>query len=89
MYTNQSPKQCYMKNEKEKNRHYNERIQQVDQGNFSPLVFPITGGMATECKTFFSRLADLLSEKRKIEQSMITCWLKTKINFAPLRSMLL
>ena len=73
-------KQCYLKNELEKKRQYNERVLQVEHGSFSPLVFNVNGGMGNECRAFYSRLADLLALKS---------WLKTKINFALLRSMLL
>ena len=39
---------------KEKKRNYNQRIQQVEQGTFSLLVFSIYGGMARECQAFYS-----------------------------------
>ena len=89
-YKNQTLKQCNTKNEMEKKRHYNERILQVEQGNFSPLVFTINGSMGTECRAFYSRLAELISIKRKLtNKSMVSSWLRTKVNFALLRSMLL
>ena len=45
--------------------------------------------MAGECKVFYSRLAMLLSSKRGVEKSQVTTWIRTKINFALLRSMIL
>ena len=44
----------------------------VDQGSFTPLVFTLNGGMAGECKVFYSRLAMLLSSKRGVEKSQVT-----------------
>ena len=38
-YVNQSMKKAYEINEKEKKRHYNDRIMQLEHGTFTPLVF--------------------------------------------------
>ena len=64
-YVNSSVQQCLNRNEKEKKRNYNERIMNVDNGSFTPLVFSIHGAIGRECKTFYSRLATLISDKRK------------------------
>ena len=88
-YNNQSIKQSYAKNEMEKKRHYNQRVLEVEQGSFTPLVFAINGSMGNECKAFYSRLADLLSIKRKVEKSLVISWLRTKDSFAQTRSMLI
>ena len=88
-YLRQTLKQSYAVNEKEKKHHYNRRIMEVDQGSFTPLVFTVNGGMASECKVFYSRLAALLSIKRGVEKSQVTTWIRTKINLSLLRSMIL
>ena len=62
---------------------------QVEHGSFSPLVFNVNGGMGNECRAFYSRLSDLLALKRHLSKSLVSSWLKTKINFALLRSKLL
>ena len=62
---------------------------EIDQGSFTPLVFTLNGGMAGECKVLYPRLAMLLSSKRGVEKSQVTTWIRTKINFALLRSMTL
>ena len=69
-------------NEKEKKRHYNERVQQIEHGSFSPLVFSVLGGMARERRAVFKRLIQLLAEKRKEERSLVAAWVRRKINFA-------
>ena len=51
-------------NEQEKKRAYNKRILQIDHGTFTLLVFPINGRMGRECQKFYSRLAQMISEKR-------------------------
>ena len=75
-------------NEKEKKMSYNSRVQQIEQGSFTLLVFSTTGGMVRECSTFFSRLAKLISEKRCEDMSKVSAWVKTKINFSLIRSTL-
>ena len=57
--------QSYALNEKDKKRNYNERILDVDNGSFTPLVFSLNGGMGRECRTFYKRLSVMLAEKRK------------------------
>ena len=60
-YRDLSPKQIYRIHENEKNRNYNSRVTEIEQGTFTPLVFTTTGGMADECLRYHSRLAELLS----------------------------
>ena len=43
---------------RKKKRKYAERILQIEQGTFTPLIFTTTGGMALECQMFHSRLAE-------------------------------
>ena len=80
---------AYIEHEQEKRRGYNQRILQVEQGSFTPLVFSIFGGMGSECKRFYSRLSQLLSEKRHENFSVTTSWLRCKLSFSLLRSALL
>ena len=51
-YTNQSLKQCYAKNEMEKKRHYNNRVLEVEQGSFTPLVLAINEAWEMNVKCF-------------------------------------
>ena len=46
-------------------RAYGERIRQVEQGSFTPLVFTTAGGMGPQAKIFYSRIADQMSDKRQ------------------------
>lgn len=72
-----------------KKRSYNERIIHVDHGSFTPLVFSCFGGMSRECSRFYSHAADLIAEKRKLSKSIVSAWIKTRLNFSLIRSMLL
>ena len=74
-HVNQTLSKCYEQNEKEKKRHYNDRVQQVEHGSFTPLVFSATGGMGRECWCFVRRLCEMLSEKRKLSYNDVATWL--------------
>jgi hypothetical protein len=85
-YANQKISKTYESNEKEKKRCYNERVLQVEHGSFTPLVLSATGGMGRECRKFYTRLAEMIAEKRKQPYSLIAAWLKRKICFSLMRS---
>ena len=85
-YLNKSLQQRHVMNEQEKKRAYNERVLQIEHGTFTPLVFSIYGTMRRECRTFYSRLSDLLSEKRDLPKSITMNWIRTKICFALMKS---
>ena len=72
-----------------KDMAYNHRVQEVEQGSFTPLIFSTSGGMSRECSTFYSRLAAMISEKRGEELSLVSTWIKTKINYSLIRSTLM
>ena len=48
-YRDLTPKQIYMKHKNEKKRQCAERVMDIEQGMFAPLVFMTVGGMADEC----------------------------------------
>ena len=45
--------------------------------------------MGRDCKKFYSKLAELLSDKRKESKSLTVNWLRTKLCFGLLKSCLL
>ena len=88
-YQNMDLQAAHLKNEREKMRKYGERIRNVEQGTFTPLVFTTSGGMAYQAKMFYSRLADLMSEKKGEPKGYFTAWLRVRLSFALLRSAIL
>ena len=76
-------------NEKEKKIKYSERIIEVEHGTFTPLVFSCFGGMSRECGAFYKKLAEKIAEKRKIKTSDATRFIRTKINFSLIKSLIL
>ena len=76
----------YKQHESAKKREYNQRVLNVEQGVFTPLVFTTTGSMAREASTFYKRLANLLSHKQEKPYSMVMGWLRCRLSFAILCS---
>ena len=81
--------QAHKQHENEKRRAYNQRILQIEQGTFTPLVFTTSGGMSYECSRFYNRLTTLLSEKRGEPRATTTTWLRCRLNFSLIRSAIL
>ena len=80
---------CRARNLADSKIAYNERILQIEHGTCTPLDFSISGSMGRECHTFYSKVCDLLSEKRDLPKSITMNWIRIKICFALLKSSLL
>ena len=87
-YKDLTIQQLCRKREDEKKRLYANRVLEVRQGTFTPLVFTTTGGMAVDCKRFHSRLAELIAIKKGEEYGTTMSWIRSKVSFALLRSAL-
>ena len=81
-----TPKQVYRNHEKEKKRKYAERVMEIEQGTFTPLVFTTTGGMADECVVYHSRLAELIANRKGKSYPSAISWIRAKVSFAIVRS---
>ena len=77
---------CFERNEKEKKRHYERRVLEIENGTFTPLVFDTNGGMGKECMIFYKRLAEMVAEKKSIKIQFATNAIRTRIAFSLLRS---
>ena len=82
----QSLQATFRKHEQEKRRQYEERVREIEQSSFSPLIFSSSGGMGQAAISFYKRLASHLSEKRHQDYSITMGWLRTILSFALLRS---
>ena len=83
------PAQLFRNAERSKIREYKERIRNVEHGDFTPLVFTCSGGMAPATQMTLKLLAQKLSEKQKIQLSVVSGWLRCRLSFALLRTTLL
>ena len=87
-HINKDMAQVYREQEQEKKRAYNERIIQVENGSFTPIVFSTFGGMGKEAESFHKRLAQLIAEKRNENYSHVVNYLRTRLRFCLLKSVL-
>ena len=85
-HAHQSLDAAHSKQENEKRRQYEDRILQVEHTAFTPLVFTIAGGMNKRTKKFFSRLGEMLAEKRLQPKSIVSSWIRCRVSFSLLRS---
>ena len=88
-YTKLELSKSYEINEKEKKKYYNERIMQTEHGSFTLLVMSATGGMSRECRKFYVRLSEMISEKRDVSYRTIATWIKRNITFLLMKSIVL
>ncbi len=76
----------FKQHEAAKKREYNQRVQNIEHGVFTPLVFSTTGSMGKEGITFYKRLADMLARKQEKSYSVVMGWLRCRLSFAIQRS---
>ena len=88
-YSGLSLDAAHARNERDKTRKYGERIINVEQGTFTPLVFTSAGGMARQSQIFYRRMAELMAEKRGEKKGFFMAWLRCKLSFSLVRSALL
>ena len=79
----------YAKNENEKKTKYLSRVINTEKSSFIPLVFSTAGGTAPECDRFHKRVAELIAHKRKENYSHVISYVRTKVRFALLKSVLI
>ena len=61
---------------------------EIEQGTFTPLVFGTNGAMGRECQLFHKKLAKKLSQKQNKKYHEVITYIRTKISFKLLKSML-
>ena len=75
--------------EREKKLKYAARIIEIDHGSFTSLIFSCFGGISRECSYFYKRLSEQIAEKRDLKTSEATCYIRTKISFSLIKSVVL
>ena len=61
----------------------------MEHGSFTPLVFSCFGVISRECSRSFSHSAERFANRRKEPESKISAWIKARLNFGLIRSILL
>ena len=68
---------------------YGERCRQSEKASLCCLVHTTSGGMSPECQAFNKQLAHRLADKRKDDYPAVANYIRTKIRFALLKSVLI
>ena len=76
---------AYHNHECEKKRAYGERVREVGNGSFTPIVLSSTGGMGVEATTFYKRLSSLIADKYNEPYSQVMNMIRCRLNFSLLR----
>ena len=77
------------KHEMEKKRQYNQRVIEIEQGTFTPLIFTTSGAMGHECHKFHKALAEKISLKKDEQYTEIIRYICVHISFMVLKATLL
>ena len=88
-YLSKSSEDLYKLHEKQKMRKYNSRVLTVEKGSFTPLVYTTFGGWGPQATRYHKRLAERMSKKRNEDYSHIMSYMRTRIRFSLLRSVLI
>ena len=79
----------FQRHEQEKKRVYHQRVVDVENGTFTPLVLGTNGGMGKGCSAFVKHLCFALSDKQNEKYGTVVNWLRTKLSFEIVKSSLL
>ena len=78
---NMSTETIFKNNEQEKKRQYLQRVVEIENGSFTPLVFGTNGGVGDECGKFLSELANKISQKENEKYSETINWIRMRLSF--------
>ena len=87
-YSAQGLQRCYINKRKEKKRQDNREFYKQKNGIFIPLAFSINGGMGREVSKCYSRIAEMLSEKRDEPYSITISQIRRKLTFSLISSII-
>ena len=76
----------FQNNENQKKIEYNDRVIKVEHGSFTPIVMSSCGGCGVETSRFVKRLAELVANKKDLETSVVSNYIRKKISFELIRS---
>ena len=87
-YINKPVEEVYELHESEKKRKYNERVQQIEKGSFTPIVGSTFGGFGKEANRHHKRIASLIAAKRNENYADVINYIRTRLCFSILNSVL-
>ena len=88
-HCNKNISQLYKNAEKKKKREYGQRVNEVNDGDFTPMVMSSAGGMGKEMSIAIKHVAALIAQKRNETYSVVVAVLRAKFSFAIARAALI
>ena len=88
-YRSLSLEKIYRQDEAQKRRVYEQRVREVDNGSFTPLIFSCTGGSSPATTVFLKRLGSSVADKRDVSYATTMGWLRCRLSFPLLRANML
>ena len=88
-YSNMTPAECYSRFESTRSAEYEQRINKVDCGNFTPMVMSSSGGMGPRMSMALKQLSARIAEKTNQRLSITFALLRSRFVFCLLRSALI
>ena len=76
----------FQQQENRKKKLYNARVIQVEHGSFTPIVLSALGGFGLETSRFMAKVFEKVAEKKDLEMSVVSNYIRTKISFELVRS---
>ena len=85
-YRSDSPEKLYKRFAADKKREYEQRIRNVEDGDFTPLIMSSSGGMGPEMQTFLKHLCRQIALKRNEPYAKVMRVMRCKLAFQMMHS---
>ena len=82
----QTTSKIFRAHEMAKRREYLQRVLDVENGSFTPLVFGTNGGLGEECASFLSTLSQKIASKDDESYAHTVTWIRTRLSFDILKA---
>ena len=82
-------KNSYLLHENLKRLKYQDRILDIEDGSFSPLIFATTGGASPITHKVIRRIASLIAQKSNERYPEVINFIRTRVSFSLLKSTIL
>lgn len=84
-----SPDKLYIKIANERRREYAERVQQVEDADFTPMIISSSGGMGKEMQMALKHLSNKLAGKKQLPYCQVVGFVRAMFSFEMMRMALI
>ena len=87
-YSDWSPAKCYKKVGQIRKLEYGQRVREVEDGDFTPMIMSSTGGMCAEMSMALKNLAQRIADKTNERYADVMSMMRCSFSFAIARAAL-